>query len=150
MSSMGATFYNYSDATWQLNAFEHSGQGAFGGVQTAPGKVLRAFSGAESFEVTFDMSDLANGGEASASWWTGYEGRTIAFGVKIVQRPQIFTIGPRPVWYVMTSYDSGWIESGAEPGDPYTWEGLPYSIVATPTSTHQSLELSVAINPLNS
>ena len=148
MSSLSATFTNYSKATWELQVWHHFGTGIFGGVETAPGKKLEAMDGLQTFILTFDMSALANGMGAQAIWWTGASGNSVCFGVKLVATAQVFGVGPRPHWEVLTGCldDQAWKKSGSVPGDQYTWTGLPYKIVGTPTSSHESLKVDIVIN----
>src|SRR6185295_10130800 len=101
---------------------------------------------------------------ASTFWCTWYDSTSGArFGVQIIDYGQPFGMGPQPFWQICSDFlapglsdpqntpVSDWQSSGSNPADNYTWANdVGFNIVATPTSTHETLNIIILIQNLSS
>jgi hypothetical protein len=149
-------FYNQSGVQWipDKNDNQHLVPGT-NPIVSWPNAPLIAMTGYAACKVNQDMSKLGAGSSGSENYmffcWNDGHWR---FGVKILIPLQLFDMGDRPNWQVMSdqNLDSStinWAQSGSDPGVQYSWPTtVGYSVVATPTSSHNGLSIVVQINNL--
>ncbi|WP_258104509.1 hypothetical protein [Marinoscillum sp. MHG1-6] len=151
MSTLSITFTNYSGIELYRDYWSYVMETGFSGLTTSPSTTLNAMSGQTSISTDQILSELDQGPlELSCCWRTPSGQR---FGVKVHANFQMFGIGPRPEWYVMSDNKApgtapSWKESGSDPASPYNWSGISIKVVATPTSTHMTLQIQVQIDDL--
>jgi hypothetical protein len=149
MATLSMTFTNYSTTSWQLD-YNDWELNAFSGITQQPGPTMQAGDGQQTLACNVDwFSGVAQGLDWIACTWRNPSG--FRFGVVERLHFQMFGIGPRPYWLVMSDQGAApgstpnWQDSGRDPSSPYTWTGVPYSIVATPNSQHTSLSVDIII-----
>jgi hypothetical protein len=143
-------FENLSEKSFSLDSNGKDLQKGGNSVITWPGAgtVLQAYSGSVSCEITENLHNVDVGPCTFWCCWTDGQNR---FGVQIHANTQVLNMGSRPEWFVMSDHTPGgavtWNSNGGDPSDSYTWPtSVGYNIVATPSSTHQSLTVKVVIN----
>ncbi|MFM9853820.1 MAG: hypothetical protein ACKVOJ_13600 [Sphingomonadaceae bacterium] len=148
MSALSVSFINYSKVDWTRDFYGYVYQEVLSNPGVTPGPTLQAMSGKQSMSIDQMLSTLDQGPLEIFCCWRSPDGYRI--GVRLVATFQMFGMGYRPTWFVMSDQLSpnthpNWVQSADDPSTPYTWSGIPFSVVSTPDSEHMSLSLSVQI-----
>ena len=144
-ADMLVQYTNLSSSTnFQRNTWGFNLQTGFGYPTNSPGTTLLA-GGQQTIGAGQRMAWFAEGPANIYLCWASGS----AFGVWIHFNYQMFRLGPRPIWYVITS-GSDWQLAGNDPSDPYTWnaQALGHNVVGTPTSGANSLSVNVLITDI--
>ena len=148
--SVSISFENYSGTGFYLQQWTVPDSTAISN-ETDPTDTLQAIDGSTSIGCDMTLGIIGNGPYDMYCLWTAND-NSFTFGVKIHVPIQVYGMGTRPYYEVMSG--SGAISSpswsGSHTSDNYTWSGLPVKITATPNSAHTSLSVDVQIsNPNN-
>lgn len=151
-SALSMKFVNFSKTQFDLDYHGYLYQKVVSGPGVTPGPNLAAHGGTQSMTIDQMLSALDQGPLEIFCCWRSPTG--FRFGVKLHANFQMFGLGYRPVWYVMSDNASpnshpNWSPSDGYTADPYTWKGAPFSITATPNSGHTSLSLSIQIEDIS-
>jgi hypothetical protein len=149
MGDLVIGYHNNAENAWNSDVSHKYLEKGGNTIKTWPTGTLLAFSGFQQCLITQNLSKVTVGPcEFYYCWNDGHW----CFGVKIQSYFQEVGIGDRPTWQVMSDQNIGsstisWEDNGSSPGNSYQWpSSIGYSIMATPTSTHQGLNVNVIIN----
>ncbi len=150
MAALSVKFVNLTGSDFSRDYFGYVYQKLLSGPGTMPDSTLQKRGGSQSMSIDQMLSELDQGPlEIFCSWRTPDGHR---FGVRLHANFQMFGLGNRPNWYVMTDTKTlfsppDWQDSGSDPSIPYSWTSdFPFKITATPDSEHTALSLTIQID----